>query len=51
MCKARKGGFKDMASDALLLAMLKAVRERCGFDITKVQDIAVGSAFNTFQLH
>ncbi|KAG9006358.1 hypothetical protein FRB94_000822 [Tulasnella sp. JGI-2019a] len=43
MCKARKGGFKDTTSDALLLAMLRAVKQRCAFDVARVQDIAVGT--------
>lgn len=42
MCKAHKGAFKDTTSDALLYKTLKGVKERCGFDVKEIQDIAVG---------
>lgn len=44
LCKARKGGFRDMRSDELLLETLKAARKRMGaLDPAVVQDITVGT--------
>ncbi|KAG8967731.1 hypothetical protein FRC03_009424 [Tulasnella sp. 419] len=43
MCKAKKGAFKDMSSDALLYGMLKAVVGRLQMDPALVEDIAVGT--------
>ncbi|KAG8899318.1 hypothetical protein FRB99_006780, partial [Tulasnella sp. 403] len=46
MCKAHKGSFKDTTSDALLYATLKGVKERLGFDVNEIQDIAVGTCLS-----
>lgn len=43
LTKAKKGGFKDTSSDALLTAMLTGAREQAGFDINLVEDIVVGT--------
>ncbi|EON67617.1 hypothetical protein W97_06760 [Coniosporium apollinis CBS 100218] len=44
LCKARKGGFKAMGSDELLLATFKAARARMGLlDPAVIQDITVGT--------
>lgn len=42
LTKAKKGGFKDTSSDALLTAMLTGAREQAGFDVSLVEDIVVG---------
>lgn len=44
LCKARKGGYKDMSSDELMLATFKAARKRMGpIDPAIVEDITVGT--------
>lgn len=43
LCKARKGGFKDMSSSDLLVATLKAAKESIGVDPKLVGDICIGT--------
>lgn len=43
LTKAKKGGFKDTSSDALLEAMLSGAKEQAGFDASLVEDIVVGT--------
>lgn len=44
LCKARKGGYKDMKSDELLYETFKAARRRMGdIDPAIVEDIVVGT--------
>ncbi|KAG0150170.1 hypothetical protein CROQUDRAFT_652579 [Cronartium quercuum f. sp. fusiforme G11] len=43
MCKARKGGFKDMRSDELLFATLKAASSRIPIPLDQIDDITVGT--------
>jgi len=42
LTKAKKGGFKDTSSDALLIAILTGAKEQAGFDVSLVEDIVVG---------
>ena len=42
LTKAKKGGFKDTSSDALLTAILTGAKEQAGFDVSLVEDIVVG---------
>jgi acetyl-CoA acyltransferase 1 len=43
LTKAKKGGFKDTPSDALLTSMLQSAKEQAGFDTDLVEDIVVGT--------
>lgn len=39
MCKARKGGYKDVSSDELLIATMKAAKQSIGIDAALVEDM------------
>ncbi|KAM0747928.1 thiolase [Meredithblackwellia eburnea MCA 4105] len=43
LCKAHKGGFKDMRTDELLIATLKATIDNLPIPVEMIEDIAVGS--------
>ncbi|KAI0481960.1 Thiolase, N-terminal domain-containing protein [Xylariaceae sp. FL0804] len=43
LCKGKKGGFKDTSLEYLMYAMLRATRERLGFDPALVEDICMGN--------
>ncbi|KAI1431484.1 Thiolase, N-terminal domain-containing protein [Xylaria sp. CBS 124048] len=43
LCKAKKGGFKDTSLEYLMFAILKAARERLGFNPSLVEDICMGN--------
>jgi acetyl-CoA acyltransferase 1 len=43
MCKAKRGGLRDTAPDALLIAVLKATMERAKIDPNIIGDIVVGN--------
>jgi acetyl-CoA acyltransferase 1 len=43
MCKAKRGGLRDTAPDALLIAVLKATMERTKIDPKIIGDIVVGN--------
>lgn len=49
LCRAKKGGLKDTSSDELLLAMLKGVKDRMGFEAAEVEDIVVGTSIIPFR--
>ena len=43
LCKARKGGYRDMQDDELLTAFLRAVVPRMKIDPALVEDISFGT--------
>lgn len=43
MGKARKGSFKDMTVQELLIAFFKASKEKIGIDPALIGDITVGT--------
>ncbi|KAH9809692.1 Thiolase, N-terminal domain-containing protein [Melampsora americana] len=43
MCKAKKGGFKDMTSDELLLSTLRATIDRIQIPPEQIEDITIGT--------
>jgi len=46
LCRAQKGGFKDLHSDELMFEMYKAVVARCGIDPALVEDIVIGNVLS-----
>ncbi|KIM34527.1 hypothetical protein M408DRAFT_325904 [Serendipita vermifera MAFF 305830] len=47
MCKAKKGGYKDMRSDELLTSMFKATLGQIQIDPALIEDICVGTVLPT----
>ncbi|KZT30715.1 thiolase [Neolentinus lepideus HHB14362 ss-1] len=46
LCKARKGGFKDVRSDELLTEMFRKAIEHSAFDPSLIGDICVGTVLS-----
>ncbi|KLO20766.1 thiolase [Schizopora paradoxa] len=46
MCKSKKGGFKDMKSDELLLEMFRTAIGASGINPALIQDICVGNVLS-----
>jgi acetyl-CoA acetyltransferase len=47
LCKAKRGGFKDVTLDALVFKMLEQVRLRSNVDPAVVDDVCLGNVSDT----